>query len=123
MTDTQGHDVVNGKETNGLELFLLTLRYKEGRLLSLEGNNPFLLDDPAISWVVYAGKADVFAVRMRDGEVVAPRRHLLRAEAGDVLLGLEQHADGHGVALLASGVPGTRVLKLKLGVCVSLPPK
>lgn len=112
MSDSQPGQGASDSAT-GLELFLLALRYKEGQLLSLEANNPFLLDDPAACYIVYTGKVDVFAVRLRAGQFIAPRRHLLRAEVGDLLFGFERSEDGQGVALLASGVPGTKVLRLK----------
>lgn len=112
MTDSQPAQGASDSAT-GLELFLLALRYKEGQLLSLEANNPFLLDDPATCYIVYTGKVDVFAVRLRAGQFIAPRRHMLRAEVGDLLFGFERSEDGQGVGLLASGVPGTKVLRLK----------
>ncbi|NJM41073.1 MAG: hypothetical protein HC853_09990 [Anaerolineae bacterium] len=45
-----------------LELFLLGLRYRDGRLIELEGNKPVVLDDPTRAWVVYSGAAHVFGV-------------------------------------------------------------
>ncbi len=86
MIDNQPAEAT-AEGAKGLELFLLSLRYKEGHLQSLEANNPSLLNDPATAWVVYTGKVDVFAVRLRAGQYIAPRRHLVRAEAGDVLFG------------------------------------
>lgn len=114
MADTQSSSASSANPVAALELFLMTLRYKEGRLRSLEANNPALLDDAATCYVVYTGTVDLFAVQVRDGEFLSPRRHLLRAGAGDLVCGLGQPQIEHDITLLASGVPGTRVLNLKL---------
>ncbi|HUS16493.1 MAG TPA: NHLP bacteriocin export ABC transporter permease/ATPase subunit [Chloroflexia bacterium] len=111
MADKNGDGAAD--EPKGLELFLLKLRYKEGRLMAVEGNNPVLLDDPASAWVVYAGQIDVFVVQVLEGEPVGPRRHLFRAEPGYVLFGIPLLPGGSGIGLLASGLPGSRVLKVR----------
>src|SRR5437588_6412762 len=96
-----------------LELFLLRLRYKEGRLSTLEGNNPLLIGDPDSVWVVYAGKVDIFSVRTEGEETKTPRRHLMRVEAGQLFFGMDLAAHGEGMGLLATGVLGTRILRLQ----------
>jgi NHLM bacteriocin system ABC transporter ATP-binding protein len=96
------------------ELFLLRLHYREGRPFALEGNRPILLDDPEAVYIVHAGKVDIFSVQLTDGEVTAPRRHMVRVEAGGVFFGVEPPGSARGTALLAGGVPGTQVLKLRL---------
>lgn len=100
-------------QLENLELFLLNLRYKEGRLIDAEGHQPVLLDDPTHAWVVYSGSIDVFAVTMQDGEICGARRHLFRGRAGQLLLGIAPHAQDRGVRLLARGTTGTRLLCLK----------
>ncbi len=103
-----------GDEARGLELFLLALRYREGRLQQLEGNTPLVLDDPQACWVIYTGKIDLFAVQLQAGEPVSPRRHLARCEAGELLFGFAPADEAAGLHVLASGVPGTSALKLRL---------
>ncbi len=98
------------QQPKDLELFLLELRYREGRLIEAEGNRPILLDDAESAYVVFAGKIDVFAVPVEDGEAVGARQHLFRAEVGHVLFGMDGGAAG--LALLASGSPGAKVLRL-----------
>lgn len=93
------------------ELFLLRMRYKEGRLMEAEANQPFLLDDPASAWIVYAGKADVFAVQLEDGQAAGPRHHLMRLEAGRALFGM--HLLPNGIGLVVVGVAETRLLKVR----------
>lgn len=102
------------------ELFLLKLRYKSGRLINVEGRQPIPLTDPQTAWVVYTGRLDVFAVPLEQGKIAGVRRHLLRAEAGQVVLGLgaesESPADGEPnsqpVAFLAVGGPETRIVQV-----------
>ncbi|MGI8551949.1 MAG: hypothetical protein ACR2PL_14355, partial [Dehalococcoidia bacterium] len=102
-----------GGQTPLEELFLLRLRYREGRLVELGANKPFQLDDPETAWVVYAGKVDIFVVSLHNGEVVGPRRHLLRAEAGQAFFSIGRMDAEGGIGLLAVGVGGTRVLRVK----------
>ncbi len=45
-----------------------------GRLLSLAGNQPLPLDDPARAYIVFAGAVDVFALRLRGGQPAGRRR-------------------------------------------------
>jgi NHLM bacteriocin system ABC transporter ATP-binding protein len=94
------------------ELFLMRLRYKEGRLLPLEGNRVLVLDDPDSAYVVFVGTVDIFSVRTEEGEVVSPRRHVARLEPGQVFFGMGQDADAVEMRLLASGVVETRVLRV-----------
>lgn len=101
-------------QIENFELFLLSLRYKEGKLLEVEGNKPLVLDDPAAAWVVYSGAIDVFSVPIVNGEAVGVRRHLFRGGAGQVLFGMETAERGQQqMGLLVSGTPGTRLLRMR----------
>ena len=95
------------------ELFLMRLRYKEGRVSEVGANKPFLLDDPQSVWVVYAGKVDLFSVQVADKQPAGPRRHLLRVPAGQVFFGMDLEQMPHGFGLLAVGTVGTRLIKIK----------
>ena len=86
-------------------------RQAEERLTRVGSHQPFLLDEPDSVWLVYAGKVDVFAVEMQDGQPVGIRRHVLRAEAGQAIFGMDVGTSG--IRLLASGVAGAQVLKLE----------
>jgi ATP-binding cassette subfamily C protein len=96
-----------------LELFLLHLRYRGGRLLNVEGNKPILLNDPESAWVVYSGTIDLFSVPVEGDTVVGTRTHLFRSDAGQLLLGIDGSAGESDVSLLVSGTPGTRILQLQ----------
>ncbi len=74
-------------------------------------HQPFLLDEPDSVWLVYAGKVDVFAVEVQDDQPIGIRRHLLRAEAGQAIFGMDVGTSG--IRLLASGVAGAQVLKIE----------
>ncbi len=98
------------KPMGGQETLERGLRLEE-RLTRVGSHQPFLLDEPDGIWLVYTGKVDVFAVEMQDGQPVGIRRHLLRAEAGQAIFGM--NVGTSGIRLLASGVAGTQLLKLK----------
>lgn len=93
------------------ELFLLSLRYRQAKLVTLSGNEPFLLAGADRAWVVYNGAVDVFAVRLQDGAAAGARRHLFRAHSNQLLLGTD--LAGREVGLLASCTPETQLLQLK----------
>lgn len=94
------------------ELFLLHLRYKEARLVEAGGNNPILLNDPQVSWVVYRGWADVFAVPLLDGKVVGSRTHLFRASVGQAMFGMALGETANDIGLLVVGSQQTSLLKI-----------
>ncbi len=91
------------------ELFLLGLRYRDSRLLTLSGNEPFLLSGDDRAWLVYKGVVDVFAVRTDQGEVSSARHHFFRAYTHQLLLGIPSR--DRPVALLASCAPETQILQ------------
>lgn len=67
------------------------------------GNEPFLLAGPDTAWIVREGRADIFAVQVRDGRPVGRREHLFRAESGSVLFSLEPERYGKDFGLLVVG--------------------
>jgi NHLM bacteriocin system ABC transporter ATP-binding protein len=103
----------SANKTKSMELLLLDLRYRMGQLISVEGNQPLLLNDREMAWVVYSGMIDVFSVPVQGNEVVGTRTHLFRGGAGQLLLGLNENTAEQGITLLVSGTPGTRVLRLR----------
>ncbi len=86
----------------------------EGTAHEVSGHATIDLGQTGSAWLVEEGAIDLFAVGLQDGKPAGPRRHLFRAAAGQLLLGL-----GEGKAtvrqregLLAVGLPGSRVLEL-----------
>jgi len=106
-------DHIDDSKTTINELFLLKLRYKLGRLIRSGGKEPILLDDSQSVWVVYSGRVDIFAVSVENGQLRGVRHHLLRAEAGHAVFGMELDSDDRGIAIWAVGGPDTQLLQLK----------
>jgi len=88
--------------------------FKEGTIVELEGNRPLLITDPGSVWVVLQGKAAIFSVRIIDGENWGAREFLFEVEAGGLLFGLRPEGEDQKSGLLASGLPGTRLLQIDL---------
>src|ERR1700689_3360915 len=76
--------------------------------LVLDCRRPKLLDHRGHVLQVTAGHVDVFAVGMVEGGTEGARRHLFRVESGEILLDLDQSADGAGsqIQVIAVGGPG-----------------
>jgi len=102
----------NDEQGSSQELFLLRMRYKEGRLVEAGANAPFLLNDPDYAWLVYAGKVDVFIVAIQEGRPAGPRYHLMRVEAGQAAFGMT--LSSHLLGLMVVGVADTKLLKIKV---------
>src|SRR5690242_13548609 len=102
---------VEQNEIANLDLFLLNLRYKEGRLVEAEGNQPILLDDPDSAWVVYSGTIDLFAIPCPDEENLGAPEHLFRSKAGQLFLGISPATQG-SIRLLMRGTTGTRLIRM-----------
>ena len=49
------------------DTFLIGLRYREGRIIQLSGNNTIFLNDSRYAWFVYNGKVDVFTAYAKNG--------------------------------------------------------
>src|ERR1700723_3876082 len=80
----------------------------------LDGRRPKLLDHRGHALQVTAGYVDVFAVSMIEGSTIGARHHLFRVEGGEILLDLEQSADGTGsrIEVIAVGGPGAEARML-----------
>lgn len=85
---------------------------KEGSLLEVSGNTPFLLNESDSVWFVDAGNVDLFAVQVENGKPSGPRSHIFRAETGQTVIGMKQDGYGKGIGLLAAGATNTRLFKL-----------
>ncbi len=91
---------------------------KEGDQETVGGNEPFLLDDTASMWFVQSGQVDVFSVGLDNGQPAGPRMHVFRAEAGEILLGLDHSKTLTGLLAVAgmgtslTTVPRSRLSEL-----------
>ncbi|NJN11169.1 MAG: NHLP bacteriocin export ABC transporter permease/ATPase subunit [Richelia sp. RM1_1_1] len=52
-----------------------------------QANEPILLDNPSIFWVVHSGSTALFAARVQDGVVIGTRRYLFSLAEGQVICG------------------------------------
>ncbi|WP_417798828.1 NHLP bacteriocin export ABC transporter permease/ATPase subunit [Terasakiella pusilla] len=86
----------------------------DGQYRSIGANTPLLLTDLNKVTFIQKGSVDVFAVRVKEGVPSGQRHPLYRAQAGDMLFGLEdKKADfqDNCFSLIAVGVSGTEVLE------------
>ncbi|HEX2188174.1 MAG TPA: NHLP bacteriocin export ABC transporter permease/ATPase subunit [Longimicrobiaceae bacterium] len=83
-----------------------------GAVREAGGDRPLLLE-PGRVWLVLAGRVDVFATRVQDGQAAGGRTHLFRVESGAPLFGMGTDADT-GTGLLAVGAAGTRLAEMGL---------
>ncbi len=104
---------------DNLELFLLNLRYKEGRMVEVEGNKPLLLNDPSVAYIVYSGVVDLFSVQTRGDEIIGHNNHLFRGRVGQLIMGVGQELHG-GLNIRVSGMPGTRLIRLQKARLIAL---
>ncbi len=74
-------------------------------------NKPVTLDDPSQVYLVVSGAVDVFLFEVHDGKLASNARHLVRAEAGHLVFGLE--ADDSSLVAIGKGLPGTRLAKMQ----------
>lgn len=89
------------------EIFPATDRVRESG-----ADRPLLLEPDRV-WLVVAGRVDVFATRVAEGEPAGARTHLFRVECGAPLFGAGVDP-ATGTGLLAVGAPGTRLAGLDL---------
>lgn len=84
----------------------------EGCLVEAGGNKRLVLSGAEDVYWVYSGKIDLFAVGTEGGEHAGARTHLLRAEAGEALFGINGGAHRKKFSFLAVGAPGGRLFRL-----------
>jgi NHLM bacteriocin system ABC transporter ATP-binding protein len=81
--------------------------------ITIGNHTPITLDDPQAIWLVYSGSADVFVRQMEGEEASGPRMHLLRAEAGQALFGIDlENYYGENIRIFMVGNGSTVVARL-----------
>lgn len=68
-------------------LSILTNEFNLAREVNFRGNEPLLLTDPQVIWLVESGTVSVFAVTVRNGRIDGDRRFLFSCESGEFILG------------------------------------
>jgi NHLM bacteriocin system ABC transporter ATP-binding protein len=74
----------------------------------------FVIDDPDVVWIVEKGDLDLFLVSHDSDGLAGPRRHVLRARAGQAVFGLDLRGTQPNDKFLATGSPDVHVRKLPL---------
>lgn len=83
-------------------------------VIDAEGNNAFLLNETGSVYLVYEGKLDIFAVTILNGVQQGSREHLFQMDEGSFAFTVsEESMNLEGIALLACGAIGTRLLRIK----------
>src|SRR5580698_674687 len=72
----------------------------------------FVMDDPEVVWIVEKGNLDVFLVSYDSDGLASPRRHVLRARAGQAVFGLDVRGAQPNDKFLATGSSDVHVRKL-----------
>ena len=96
---------------------------ENGSPVAGEGNRPLPLTDPRGVWLLESGKVNVFSVAIKGDGVAGARDFLFEVEAGGLLFGLnpegpEDENEEEKIALLAAGLPGTRLWRVELDVFI-----
>jgi NHLM bacteriocin system ABC transporter ATP-binding protein len=86
-----------------------TIRELPGQVYKINGNQPFLLDDPQTVWLVQSGSVALFAVKVNQGVIEGIRRYLFSCDSGAALFGT---ASGSFRQLLVVPIGETELLKL-----------
>ncbi|MBC6430131.1 NHLP bacteriocin export ABC transporter permease/ATPase subunit [Nostoc sp. HG1] len=83
-----------------------------GKLYSLKGNEPILLDDPQTIWIVQSGSIGLFAVTVENDVIEGTRRYLCSSDEGKALFGTAPGYSNQHRRLLAVPMGETELLKV-----------
>ena len=90
---------------------ILELAQAEGEPVESAANQPIVLDDPSLAYLVVEGALDVFLFEQSDGVARSSARHIVRAEAGQLVFGIGSH--DFPLVAVGKGLPGARLAKLR----------
>ncbi|MEW6215859.1 MAG: hypothetical protein AB1478_11775, partial [Nitrospirota bacterium] len=83
----------------------------DNEVITLGGNNPFLIDESDYLWIVKKHRVNLYGVYLKDRVITGPRKHICTIKEGQVFFGFK-HFESFG--FLASGETGTEVIKIKI---------
>jgi len=83
----------------------------KGEILHITGKTPFFLDNPEEIWCILEGEVHVYVASRKGAEQTGGRDYLFTLQRDQALFGVETGFFGTSMGLLASGIPGTRVLR------------
>ena len=96
-----------------MDITQITRLEEQGEILDLHPGVPLSIQDPAKMWLVLEGKLDLFLIEMREGEPAGARRHFIRVEAGNPVMGFELPPDAP-FGVIANAAVRSKVLCLHL---------
>lgn len=102
---------------------LLKRLAEQGEEVQTGAQRPFFLDDAESMWVVLEGNVEVFSAWVTPEGNAIDRRHVLSAQAGDIVVGMGRPEAG-GIVLLGVATPGSvlrRVPYLRLRTLAAVP--
>ncbi|HBW35044.1 MAG TPA: NHLP bacteriocin export ABC transporter permease/ATPase subunit [Desulfosporosinus sp.] len=87
---------------------------QEGTQVPIEGNKPQILDDASYVWIVGQGKIAVFLTTLTDDNRTGVKNFLFEAKQGELLFGIAPEGFPVKKGLLASGLIGSCLIRLKV---------
>ena len=93
---------------------LAGLAAESGVTVPCAGNLPLDMGDPEFAWFIDKGAVDLFLVERRDGVEQSAPQHLLRADCGRLLPGVDPQVGNTTLSLIAKGLPGTVLRRLPI---------
>lgn len=84
----------------------------QGQLYNLKGNEPILLDDSQIVWVVQSGTVALFAVTVTDGIIKGTRRYLFSRSSGEAVFGTQKSTTNQDCQILAVPIGEAQLLQV-----------
>lgn len=87
---------------------------QEGIRVPIEGNKPQVLDDASYVWIVMEGKISVFLTTLTKDNRTGVRKFLFEAQPGDLLIGIAPEGFPDRIAVFASGLIGSSLIRLEV---------
>ncbi len=104
-------------------LSLGELAAQAGTARPCASNLPIIMDDPERVWIVDQGTVDLFLIEHKEGTEQAAPQHLLRATRGRLIPGMASNEDDTTLRLLAKGLPGTILRRLRISDLARVDPE
>ena len=83
-----------------------------GQIYKIKGNEPILLNDPQVVWLVQTGEIATFAVTVKDNLINGNRRYLFNCESGEALFGTVPSSGKTDGQILAVPIGETELIKI-----------
>jgi NHLM bacteriocin system ABC transporter ATP-binding protein len=84
-----------------------------GEIVSVDGSNTNVLNNPQQIWVVHSGAVALFSVAVKNGAPIGNRRYLFTCEAGEAFFGSAIVLDTNNLQILAVPIGKTELIEVK----------